>query len=329
MGINMTVATVVTSTMPNVPVLSGTEGSLVALIRYIAPILGWEIMFDNGPVIVIRPQSYKGGQALLYRFDDRAERGGAAPRVAGVSAYESMSDINTGAGLVGPGYVSKSSSANTTARPWLVVGDQYGFYLFTDTAFFSNSSPMNTQYFGFLNGLFSTDIPICALMGGADSASDNTYSYIGLDYFKASENVSDIYCYIHRNIDGVLNTKVTCRSASYLSGLSESGSYYAMSAEFAYDGNATQRYMLPYPYKGNLVYFDYLIFSKQGSLGFAPEAIMPGFYAHAHRSSNLPVYPSTLTADNKTFMVKAIITVGQYYCKTGSALIEISGGFRQ
>lgn len=203
----MSAATVITSSMPNVPVLSGTEGSLAVLIRYIAPILGWEIMFDNGPVIVVRPQSYKGGQSLLYRFDDRAARGGAAPMVAEVRAYESMSNINTGAGLVGPVYVHKSHTADSVARTYVIAGDQYGFYLQSNFCNSSNSpgTPV-ISYIGF-NIPVTDEIPICVLFADAkDFSAAATGTGFLLNASPATGSVAGAY--IHKNKSGTLNTAV-------------------------------------------------------------------------------------------------------------------------
>lgn len=211
----MSAATIIKSTDANVPVLSGTEGSLAALIRYIAPRLGWEIMFDNGPVIVIRPQSYKGGQALLYRFDDRAARGGAAPRVAEVRAYESMSDINTGGGLVGPVYLHKSYYANTTGYTYSVIGDTYGFFI--NSYLYKSGSvdgePLSVAYCGFCNMFYSNDIPKCLLF--ADSVDGPSYGSKMMLHSPGSYGGSS-GLYLHRNRAGVLNVTVSVQAASVM-----------------------------------------------------------------------------------------------------------------
>ena len=58
---------------------------------------------------------------------------------ARVRAYESMTDASTGAGptpmesrVAGGLYWPKSSSANATARPWIVIADERGIYLAVD-----------------------------------------------------------------------------------------------------------------------------------------------------------------------------------------------------
>lgn len=200
----MTAPVIIKSTDANMPVLSGTEGSLSALIRYIAPLLGWEIMFDNGPVIVVRPQSYKGGQSLFYRIDDRASRGGIAPRTAEIRAYESLSDIDTGAGLVGPVFIHKSYTANTTANAYEICGDQYGFYIHTCRAFYS-ADPSKAEilsYIGFSEPVNSNASPMCVIAGAADTASMGTSYAVAASVLRASSVASVPYCFVHRSLNG-------------------------------------------------------------------------------------------------------------------------------
>ena len=200
----MSAATVLTSAMSGMPALSGTGGSLAALIRHIAPILGWSIEFDNSTdIIVIKPQSYGGGQALFYRFDDRAARGGAAPRVAEVRAYESMSDINTGAGLVGPVYISKSPTNDAVTRSWHVFGDAYGFYAGTHSAntTYPDGIPVNWHYFGFVNGVVNA-VPICVMIGCGDLTGNVDYVISGMLYATSDSTGSLSYMYAHHNIEG-------------------------------------------------------------------------------------------------------------------------------
>lgn len=93
--------------------------------------LGWASEYSASNVEVFRSPNVIGTRHYL-RVDD----GGAEPRDARVVAYESMTDVNTGTGpsptagqLSGGGYWCKSNSANSTTRPWVLVGDDRTFYL--------------------------------------------------------------------------------------------------------------------------------------------------------------------------------------------------------
>src|SRR5574337_1832659 len=77
--------------------------------------------------------AYKGdvtGTGCLLRVDDT---GGTVGRVVG---YESMTDVNTGSGpfptstqISGGGSLGKSSTADATARPWMIFADDRTFYI--------------------------------------------------------------------------------------------------------------------------------------------------------------------------------------------------------
>lgn len=166
-------------------------------------------MFDNGPVIVIRPQSYKGGHALLYRFDDSAARGGSAPRVAEVRAYESMSNISTGAGLVGPAFLHKAFYNTIQSSPYTIIGDQYGFYIATfDYTIFGYSPNMTTSanYFGF-NIPIGDNLPICLLLAdGVDGIAQG--GYIGYNAMVGVGGYPGLYA--HKNLSGQINIQVAC-----------------------------------------------------------------------------------------------------------------------
>lgn len=91
---------------------------------------------------------YSGTNKAAYRADDVmssrlylrvADDGTGAATYARVRGYESMSDVDTGAGpfpmdaqFSGGLYWGKSSAASSTARAWRLFGDSQGFYLFVN-----------------------------------------------------------------------------------------------------------------------------------------------------------------------------------------------------
>lgn len=308
----MSAAIIITNATAGAPVLNGTEGSLSALFRYLAPILGWSIESDNGPIIVVKPQSYKGGQALLYRIDDRAARGGAAPRVAEVRAYESMSDINTGLGLVGPTYVCKSYSADTVSRPWDVIGDQYGFYLSTAIPYSLYYNATNTQmlhYLGFANNeLYPSLVPVCVLFGGPDKVSQDTDWPKMTTTFSAT-TASAAYMFVHRNRGGALNVPVCCCF---------NGGPHPIGEAF---GNKDALPAMP-AYTGTLIRGRPFI---NNGVGHSVMDFLPGYYYPCHSSGitsrvNIPDGSSTLLP---------LYVYGADKNKGGGfILFEISEGFR-
>lgn len=327
----MTVPIIINYQDPGVPTLSGTEGSLSALLRYAAPLLGWDIIYDSGLIIVIRPKSYKGGQQLYYRFDDRAARGGVAPRIAKVQAYESMSGIDTGVNLVGPTYVHKSYYTNTTAQPYRIIGDQYGMYLFMPTVYNNTTTPTNVHYFGFSNAIFNTQVPVCIVGGSSDSAAIDGYSMIGYEYMLISDPLSSYATnrlYIHRDTQGSLNALLVGKSTSFYAQMSSDGFATSISNQYI-SNSSTLRFLLPYPYNGLIIYFPYYLHSRPAgqTYGQQPECVLPGFNAHIH-DTTMPYYPTVIQSDNKQFIHMSIISERQNFARMGRVLIEISEGFR-
>jgi hypothetical protein len=144
------------STDASAPVLTGVAGSMITVLDaclvngYGAKAAaGWTKPFSGTNLAVYRGST---GDRFFYRVDDTA---GQTIRHRG---YETMSDVNTGTGLFpteaqvsgGLWYV-KSSTANSTARPWIMVATEQSFYFFADSI---NTS----QFTGNYNQMFFGDI---------------------------------------------------------------------------------------------------------------------------------------------------------------------------
>lgn len=122
------------------PVLDGQKGSLINLLDKVLvdgygtkTAAGWTKAFvsANGNVAAYR-NSPTNGLGFYYRVDDDAPHAGAdySSLVAG---YETMSDVDTGAGPFPDSdgrWLRKSSSGDTVSRAWLSVADDQTIYLF-------------------------------------------------------------------------------------------------------------------------------------------------------------------------------------------------------
>lgn len=122
--------------------------------------LGWAKTFSATNLAAYKPTDLAATGCLL-RVDDT---GTTNARVVG---YESMSDVNTGAGpfptatqISGGGFWGKSATADATARPWMLVGDSRGFYL---AVMWLGSTSFGTQCFGDFLSYKSPDPYGCAL----------------------------------------------------------------------------------------------------------------------------------------------------------------------
>ncbi len=109
--------------------------------------LGWTKPFSGTNLAAYR-MSDPAGTGMFMRVDDTAT---LSMRVQGA---EYMGDINTVLGgfpTTSPGsYWHKSSSTNTTAIPWMLIGDSRGFFLHTQVAVGSTASWTSglLRYFG-------------------------------------------------------------------------------------------------------------------------------------------------------------------------------------
>ena len=93
---------------------------------------GWQQLYAGTNITCLKPSVVEATGCVL-RIDDTGTLN------ARVRAFEAMTDVSSGVGLTpmesqvaGGLYWPKSSSANATARPWIVIADERGFYLAVD-----------------------------------------------------------------------------------------------------------------------------------------------------------------------------------------------------
>ena len=107
------------------------DGAATGTITHKVAAAGWQELFAGTltNVLCVKPTVPEATGCVL-RIDDTGTTN------ARVRAFEAMTDVSSGVGLTpmesqvaGGLYWPKSSSANATARPWYLVGDERGFYL--------------------------------------------------------------------------------------------------------------------------------------------------------------------------------------------------------
>lgn len=316
----MSAATVYKSTDANAPVLSGTEGSLIALLDAVlvdgygdkAP-LGWTKVFSGTGKAVYQPQAYGGGQAILYRVDDTASRGGYAPKVARVDGYESMSDVDTGTGHVGPVCCHKSYYANSTSRIWMVIGDAYGAYIFTSVTDANYNISVVPQYLGFLNPVRSGGVPVCGLFGEIDGLGGRNQIF----YLRSGSVASSAYCFLHKSLSGALNIPCAVYAGT------------GAGLENAISGSATST--LPaYATGGEMVYSAPVI---NDGAAYTVHSHFPGIYAPQHPAAGDFPFSETgdtvaVEIDGRTLQSKWVWGVASGSANTGAVLIDLGEGFR-
>ena len=110
------------------------DGTATGTITHKVAAAGWQELFAGTltNVLCVKPTVPEATGCVL-RIDDTGTLN------ARVRAFEAMTDVSSGVGLTpmesqvaGGLYWPKSSSANATARPWIVIADERGFYLAVD-----------------------------------------------------------------------------------------------------------------------------------------------------------------------------------------------------
>lgn len=143
---------------------------------------GWQQVFSATNVTCLKPTVVEATGCVL-RIDDTGTTN------ARVRAYEAMTDVNTGVGptprdsqLSGGMFWPKSSSANATARPWIVIADERGIYLAVGP---TGTGHCTLTYAGDIASLKSGDAYGYLLTGnqydqtGASTAPDGCCGYSG------------------------------------------------------------------------------------------------------------------------------------------------------
>lgn len=151
------------------------DGPLTGTITFkIAP-LGWEKVFSKTNVAVYRSLDPSGSRPFVRVDDTNA-------LFARVMAYEHMSDVDTGLGLMplsatvsGGYYWHKRQSASATGVFWALVGDSRGFYFCPAPASGSGAATSGgygvvPQFVGDINSYRSGDAWCCALTGALSTS---------------------------------------------------------------------------------------------------------------------------------------------------------------
>lgn len=132
-------------------------------------------------------QKYAGANKAAYKSMSPEASGcwaridDTASRFARLRAYESMTDVDTGVGLTptdlqvsGGLYVSKSDSASSAPRRWIVVASEKSVLLLA-AYYGSYAADYMPSFFGDFSSLKSGDAYNCVVVGETSDGSSNSY----------------------------------------------------------------------------------------------------------------------------------------------------------
>lgn len=176
--------TVYRSTDPSAPVLSGTAGAMKALLLACLvngygsqAAAGWTEAFTGSNVSCLRPAS---GDRLYLQLDDS---GTTSCRLQGNEVATSAA-IGGGTGLFptavqlsGGDFCLKSSTADSVARPWMVIADGAACYVFVyaaQTVFGATATTDSGFFFGPAKSGKSGDAFSTSIYGAASASASSS-----------------------------------------------------------------------------------------------------------------------------------------------------------
>lgn len=311
------------STDSGAPVLTGTTGSLIALLDAVlvdgyggTGSLGWTKIFsgsydenssDNKAAYLMPSKS------IYMTIMD------SAPSYTATSAEAAIriDEVGIRTAMETPafsplGMIRKSGTANSTARPWMLYGDSKTFYMFIDTG--EKSGKYVSWMFGEIDSFLPNDrYNVMMIARGGVSSSLNDHSY---DYFESMQrylNESSTYSGSYLARSYYRNNLTSSTSAPIQVG--KIGDLHK--AEFIMSGHMTY----PNPVDGGI----YLspIFIPEYALGNKTiRGTMRGLWQVLHSASLLTVgdtFSGTGDLAGKTFIFAGL------YCRYSSMItIETS-----
>lgn len=177
------------STDGSAPVLTGQAGALVTLLDAVLvngygtkSAAGWTKPYSGTSKAVYRNNSTTGTGSYL-RVDDNVT---TYFHRAYVTGYETMTGVDTGTNSFPSSFNytawGKSATQDATARPWVIVADEFRFYIFIRTS--ENGSDWANGFFGDIISYKSPD-PYRAMLAcrySTSGVSALTYQYDELAY---------------------------------------------------------------------------------------------------------------------------------------------------
>lgn len=205
-----TVLDVLSSTEFRFEIITTTTPATGTITGKIPP-LGWTKPFTGTNLAVYRAPE---GNRYFLRIDD------TNAQYMTVRMFETMYDVNTGTGGSSTVYWRKSSTSDSTARAWFVVGGDRGFYFTSGW----NASYAITHYvhgFGDFVSYKENDLYNTILIG----SNATSISYFGMNQgFSYLNNLPGEFSetaygqYIMRNFTGLVNTPNFCKFAAVQAG---------------------------------------------------------------------------------------------------------------
>lgn len=299
---------------------SAPDGAATGVVTIkVAPVGQWEKVFSAANVAVYRSTDVLGAR-FYYRVDDT---GTTAARVRG---YESMSDVDTGAGpfptdaqLSGGGYLPKSVNANATAVSYQMAADSRTVFVAAATASSTNATYRTAPVRG-----FGSMVPI-ALEGDAwaevVSCATAALPTTSFGAFDASVSTGNLSIFAARPMGGIGSSVAV-----------DARSYAANAGNTANSGADVTMGSVASAPNGRLMYSRRYI-TLGGDL--APRAEIPGVLYIPQSGALVYMSPGDVITGSGQLQGRLLLAVGNRPANssvssvaTGVTLLDISGPWR-
>lgn len=281
----MAAPAVIKSTDSGAPVCNGVIGQAIVLLDYVLVTrLGWTKVFSGTNKAVYYPQQKGTENRLFYRVDDNYGKSYK------LSIYESMSDIDNGVLIRDNMWVVKSYTADTTDRPWVVIGDGYGIYFRSQY----NTLDYKVNFMG---------------LGNPHFASDAWFSIITGDYYAAGVSTGTSSDSFHVSS---FDDRITWRNKDGAIGITKPAIYNQLGTNYPGVGFPTTQ---NYPWEGALRYTQPVLNDTLLRGNF------PGFYSPYHSDGFTDL--QEIPVDGRNFILLFNQAGG-----VSKMLIDIGVGFR-
>lgn len=319
----MAAPTVIRWDTPGAPPLLRVASSFISVLDFCLVQRGWSKEMSDTDKAVYRAGS---GERKFYRVlnDGSFSYSGTSYQytMAKISMYDSMTTIDTGVGLTGHAYLSACGATTSTARPWVVIVDETGFFFISFPHLAASSFTLSTaigivQYVGETIPALPGNTVRNVLAGGNMSMIPHYGSSI-----ECIGNGDSTF--VNRSLDG---TRTNIKSRIQKNGGEPAG---VVNLPYGNSANAP----LSYPYNGELLYAMPLL---DDALDYTMGDHIPGLYYPCQKGHTLNSFQD-YTADGKTlraFRTHAVaFDIGTAQAATfpnsniGACLIDVSAGFR-
>jgi hypothetical protein len=306
------------------PTLSRVASSLIGVLDYCLPQKGWTKVYSGTDKAVYRAGL---GEQKFYRVLNNGSFYYSSTDYqychAKITAYDSMTDVDTGTGLWGERYFNLSNSGTAVPRPWMCIFNETTLLFVVlptkTTGLTLATSNSNLLGLGDTLAALPGNTSRCFLAGQSVLSSPVTNTCpICCPNASASSSTYKLIC--NRSLDGT-RTAIT-------TGLIGNGGYAGTDTPSAYPFGKSSTTVFSYPYNGELLYARPML---DDGLAYSMGDYIPGLFYPCQKGNTLNNWGEYSADGNSFITLRTLGADSQSYDTTnaayiGAMLISLTGG---